>query len=140
MCRRIDQAVSVQPWSMETLARGLRANHLGEVADIDGQVVGFCISLLVVDELSVLNVAVDADQQRRGLGQSLLESALNSAFHCGATEAFLEVRQSNRAAQRLYEKLGFHIAGIREHYYPATTQTRSEHALMMAKTLLMPDD
>lgn len=140
LCREIEQAVSVQPWSPETFARGIKPKHLGEVVIVNGKVVGFCICLLVADELSILNIAVAADHQRLGLGQQLLESALHEATSQGTSEAFLEVRQSNRSAQRLYEKLGFQVAGIREHYYPATRETPAEHALLMAKTLLAADD
>lgn len=138
-CHRIDESVSTHPWPKSTLSRGLRPNHIGEVVEVNGHVVGFCISLVIADELSVLNVAVAAAFQRQGMGRRLLKSALSQGQHMGVTEAFLEVRQSNHAAQTLYEGLGFHVAGIRENYYPGIGTGESEHALVMAKTLLDDD-
>lgn len=138
-CHRIDSAVSTHPWPESTLSRGLKPNHVGEVIEVEGHVVGFCISLVVADELSVLNIAVAAPYQRQGMGRRLLESALAKGQLKGVTEAFLEVRQSNLAAQTLYESLGFHVAGIRENYYPGKGRSQSEHALVMAKTLMGDD-
>ncbi len=65
-------------------------------------------------EREILFIAVDPACRRRGMGRRLLQNEL--AASCG--EWFLEVRESNLAAIRLYESLGFRMAGRRENYYP----------------------
>ena len=52
-------------------------------------------------------------------GRRLLDNLLERAAAAGVTEAFLEVRPSNLAAIRLYQKLGFEQIGIRRGYYQA---------------------
>ena len=64
-------------------------------------------------EYEVLNLAVAPDSRRRGLGAALMRAAVGSR----AGEYFLEVRESNQAAQALYRKLGFREAGRRPQYY-----------------------
>lgn len=134
-CHAIDCAVASHPWSLETFNRGVQKNHQAHVwLDQAGEVQGFCICLLIADELSVLNIAVSARSQRQGLGRQLLQHALAESRQKGAQEAFLEVRQSNLGAQALYEDLGFNVVGVRENYYP-TGPGKFEHALIMARTL-----
>lgn len=117
--------------------RALQKNHVSHVwVNDDDQVKGFCISLLVIDELSILNIAVSADYQRQGIGRQLMLNALTVGQRMGALEAFLEVRQSNSGAQSLYTDLEFHVVGVRENYYPVPGG-QHEHALMMARTLLV---
>jgi ribosomal-protein-alanine N-acetyltransferase len=64
-------------------------------------------------EREILFVAVDAAHRRRGLARKLLEHELSRA----RGDWFLEVRESNMAARRLYESLGFRLAGKRQYYY-----------------------
>lgn len=135
-CQHLESQVSPNPWPQSTFRRGIQKNHWSRVAeDQGGEIVGFCICQLVADELSVLNIAVSADLQRQGLGRRLLTEAMEAGVEQGATVAFLEVRQSNLGAQALYESMGFHVAGIRENYYPSRAGS-GEHALIMARALL----
>ncbi len=149
-CRAIDCQVSVHPWSLNVFQRGLQDSHWARVGvDESAGLVAFCICLLVADELSVLNIAVHPDWQRRGIARRLLGEALAAGRAAGAEQAFLEVRQSNAEAQALYVEQEFHVIGVRENYYPAGSASRAgvvrdypaaapgrEHALIMARTLL----
>lgn len=136
-CHVIDCAVASHPWSLESFNRGVQKNHQSHVwLDHNNAVQGFCICMLVVDELSVLNIAVSAEYQRQGLGRALLQHAIAEGYTAGAREAFLEVRQSNHGAQALYEDLEFNVVGVREHYYPVA-RGQTEHALIMARTLVL---
>ena len=80
-------------------------------------VAGFCAFWLVLDQAHINNLAVRPELRGHGLGTHLLESILFEARHLGATSLTLEVRRSNVAAQRLYDKAGFHEAGVRKNYY-----------------------
>jgi ribosomal protein S18 acetylase RimI-like enzyme len=85
-----------------------------QVALIEGEVTGFIVSRRVAEgEREILNVAVHPDFRRLGIASSLIQGEIadRRAAH------FLEVRESNASARRLYERLGFEIVGARPGYY-----------------------
>ena len=77
------------------------------------------------------NVAVAGEARQRGLGKVLVEAALARVRQRGARECFLEVRESNLVARRLYEGLGFASIGRRRRYYSRPV----EDALVMRVAL-----
>ena len=81
----------------------------------------------MVDEAHVTTFAIHPDWRRRRLGERLLLALLDAAIDRRAAEATLEVRLSNLAARRLYEKFGFRPVGIRPRYYT----DNNEDALIM---------
>lgn len=68
-------------------------------------------------EWELENIAVLPEFRRRGLGRELLAVLLAQARLHGAARILLEVRESNRAAIRLYEAAGFQQLGRRRAYY-----------------------
>jgi ribosomal-protein-alanine acetyltransferase len=80
---------------------------------------GFLIARAAGPEWEIENIAIAATARRRGLGTQLLGEFLNTARSGGATAVFLEVRESNTAARRLYEKWAFSATGRRTSYYRA---------------------
>jgi [ribosomal protein S18]-alanine N-acetyltransferase len=80
-------------------------------------VAGFCTVWLVLDEVHINNIAVHPDTRGKGTGRILLEFVLGLTAGLGARRATLEVRRSNAAALKLYERLGFQTAGVRKNYY-----------------------
>jgi polysaccharide biosynthesis protein PslH len=80
------------------------------VAERNGQVCGFMVSREVANEVEVLNLATAPDTRRQGIATQLLASL-------EAEDVFLEVRESNTPARKLYEKLGFVVVGTRPEYY-----------------------
>ena len=80
-------------------------------------VAGFCAFWKVVDQIHINNLAVRPELRGHGLGALLLERVLEEAARLGAPHATLEVRRSNAAARRLYERAGFELAGVRTSYY-----------------------
>jgi ribosomal-protein-alanine N-acetyltransferase len=75
--------------------------------------------------------------QGQGLGSMLLAHLCKVAVAFGATQLFLEVRSSNEAGLRLYDKWGFVRIGCRKDYYPAA-QGR-EDAIVMRRELELKD-
>jgi [ribosomal protein S18]-alanine N-acetyltransferase len=51
-----------------------------------------------------------------------MRHVLEEAVRLGARRATLEVRAGNDAARRLYERLGFYVAGRRRNYYSAPVE------------------
>jgi ribosomal-protein-alanine N-acetyltransferase len=91
--------------------------HIFLVRTEDCRVAGFCAFWLVFDEVHINNVAVRPQFRAQGIGTALLQRVLAEARQLGARRAMLEVRASNEGARRLYERLGFYVAGIRRDYY-----------------------
>ena len=80
-------------------------------------VAGFCAFWLVFDEIHINNIAMRPACRGFGLGTRLLQHIFTEGRAMGATRATLEVRASNVGARRLYERLGFAVAGLRRRYY-----------------------
>jgi len=112
------------PWTREMYLREMENPGVSYIYVLrlrseagEGLVAGFCSFWLVFDELHINNLAVRPEYRRHGLGTVLLEHAMSTAARLGARRATLEVRRSNEAARRIYERLGFETAGVRHNYY-----------------------
>ena len=69
------------------------------------------------DEAEITNVAVDKDFRRIGVGKGLIEKLKEVGIEKGIKSFFLEVREGNEAARKLYEKCGFKEVGVRRGFY-----------------------
>jgi len=88
--------------------------HVCLVATMDGRLAGFAVARRTApDELEILNVVVDLPFRRRGIARALITELIGK----NPGRAFLEVRQSNFAARKLYHSLGFEAIGVRPDYY-----------------------
>jgi ribosomal-protein-alanine N-acetyltransferase len=96
----------------------------------DGFLAGYLFACWQVDELHVLKVAVHPLHEGKGLGTSLMEEARAEAERARARGLVLEVRPSNRRAQRLYRHLGYTVIARRPRYY-----ADGEDALVMTLDL-----
>lgn len=86
------------------------------IAEAGGIAVGFSLVRAVADEAELLLLAVDPVEQRRGIGQSLIDEFIAAALARGAHRLHLEVRDGNPAIE-LYRASGFSVAGRRRNYY-----------------------
>lgn len=111
------RAVTAAQWSPQHYEQVFSPGRLALVIEQDRQVMGFIVGRAVNDEWEIENIAVTGDARRRGLGSHLLGDFLHHIRGSGATQAFLEVRESNVAARALYEKWAFIEAGRRKAYY-----------------------
>ena len=80
-------------------------------------IVGYLCYWIVFEEVRLMNLAVIESMRHRGVAKSLVATALQTGMSQSAHRAVLEVRASNRAAQRLYEGFGFSQTAIRPKYY-----------------------
>lgn len=83
----------------------------------DHPVAGFCAFWLVAEQVHINNLAILPELRCRGLGSQLIDAIIVEAGHLGAEMLTLEVRQSNEAARRLYQRAGFFQDGVRKSYY-----------------------
>lgn len=125
----IEHASFSAPWPPNAYRTELQTNRLAHylVIRVGPQIVGYAGLWLMVDEAHVTTFAIHPDWRRRRLGERLLIALLDIALERQAAETTLEVRLSNLAARRLYEKFGFRPVGIRPRYYT----DNNEDALIM---------
>ncbi len=126
-----------QPWQRQTIA--------GEMASPEARayvmrfqdqafrstVAAYIFLRILLDEVHIMKVAVAPECRRAGLAHRLTAKALSEARREGCRRAILEVRVSNTAAIRLYDRLGFETIGTRKRYYGPS----GEDALVLAKNL-----
>ena len=127
---KIERSVQSHPWTLKQFQDAVTA-YQSTVIEVQGQVAGFCILQPVLDEANLLLMAIDPAQQGQGLGYQLLEASVTMLKN-NPVQIFLEVRESNQAAIKLYEKSGFHQIDLRKNYYPNANGSR-EHAIIMVK-------
>jgi ribosomal-protein-alanine N-acetyltransferase len=87
------------------------------IVEEESAVQGFIAGRAVGEEWEIENLAVREPARRRGLGARLLAEFLDFVRGQGAEAVFLEVRESNLAARRLYEQSAFRESGRRKGYY-----------------------
>ncbi len=118
------------PWSRGNFIDSLAAGYLAEVlCDDEDGIVGYSVAMGGVDELHLLNITVAPDHQGQGLGSLLLDALARQGRALALATLWLEVRESNDSARRLYRRRGFAEVGRRRHYYPAVGQR--EDAIVM---------
>ena len=90
---------------------------LAWVYEVDGKIVSSIATSYLFDEGEVLFIVTDKDFQRRGIANELLKTALNELSTRSVKEVFLEVRESNLGAIKLYTQNGFKKIAERAKYY-----------------------
>ena len=115
----IEQCVHAYPWSYGNFTDALKSNYVCKVYEADGEILGYVVLMLAVDEADLLNISIVAEYQRKGLGRQLLGAIIEIARGCNMQRMLLEVRSSNVAALGLYCDVGFRKIGMRHGYYSA---------------------
>ncbi|MBZ0273953.1 ribosomal protein S18-alanine N-acetyltransferase [bacterium] len=117
----IEEAAFPGPWSRQTMSKQFEnLFSLFLVAECPQGICGFALWWLIVDEMHLLKIAVDERYRRQGVGAELLAQGERSGRRRGARFEYLEVRTTNEAAIRFYEKFGFARVGTRRGYYAET--------------------
>src|SRR5205085_1192179 len=123
-------SLTAAQWNSAQYAQAQTSDWLF-VAEQDGAIVGFLAASNVAGESELLNMAVKDNGKRQGIGSALVQHFIAASSAAGCARVLLEVRASNAAAIRLYEKHGFRQAGIRKNYY----SNPSEDALLFSLSL-----
>ena len=92
--------------------------------------IGYGIMSVAAGEAHLLNIALSDAVRGRGYGRYLLEYLADVAREAGAESMYLEVRPSNTAALKLYERMGFKLIGRRRGYYRARAGTEDAVVLV----------
>ena len=117
----LDWEAFFDPWGKETWQRELK-NEIAVwlVEELEEQIAGYAGIWVVAGEAQVMRVAVRKELRNRGLGLALTQALIQKAWDAGAEAVTLEVRESNAAAQKVYERCGFTSKGVRPNYYEDT--------------------
>ena len=134
----VEQVLAIQAacpeiaqWTRWDYVRVAQGEMAGWVAEEQKSVAGFIVARQIAKEIEILNFAVSPEMRARGVGAALLQETLAWAKTFEATHAILEVRASNAAALRFYERHNFRVVGRRSRYYISP----SEDALLLTATI-----
>ena len=116
----IENRAFFSPWTEVQITASIDNAYAAKEANV---IKGFIIIETILDEVHVLHMAVDPKFQRKGIGKKLMEKA----FEFSGKKFFLEVRESNFPAQKLYKGFGFKVISRRKNYY----KDNNEDALVM---------
>lgn len=87
------------------------------VAEDSGNIIGYINFSFVLDEAELNKVVTHKDYRGRGVASALISDSIRILKEKGIITIFLEVREDNIVAQKLYEKIGFNFYYTREKYY-----------------------
>lgn len=114
----IEESCFSTPWSIVSFATCLGQNHIHfQTADWKEEVAGFSILYISVDQAELANIAVSELYRGNGIAECLIWANIDYSSKMGVKDIFLEVRESNIAAFRLYKKMGFTEIGLRKGFY-----------------------
>lgn len=116
-------------WTLRNFSDAHASGNTLTVLTVDGVTSGIAAVMHVLDESELLEIAVQPAMQGRGYGKALLAQAIALARRNGAERMFLEVRESNARARKMYTSFGFEETGRRRNYYP--TENGREDAILM---------
>jgi len=126
----IEQSANQFPWSKKNFDDCLKSKNQAWVFIDDAKgIQGYAIVQKVVDEAHLLNICVKPSAQGQGLGRSILNHVIDYAKSISSVLIVLEVRSSNKPAQKLYLSEGFNEMSVRKNYYPAK-EGREDAVLM----------
>ena len=120
----IEQRTNPFPWTEGQLQDSLQRHDVfifkqggnKDGKDEQTQIIAFLIAQNVVDEASLLHIVVDTVYQSKGVGRQMLTDWLQQLPN-NIAKIWLEVRESNQSAQKLYLSCGFKKIGERKNYY-----------------------
>lgn len=128
---QIEKSIFSLPWSAKYFADAANTpENVYLVCECTGEIAGYCGMWTVLGEGNITNIAVSPSYRRSGVAEALLKELERRARLKDVTIFFLEVRQSNEAAKRLYEKLGYSPIGVRKRFYEKPV----EDAIVMSKS------
>ena len=127
-----EQVCFSRPWTRDDFEAALSLDgYAGFVAREGETLAGYAFAMVIADEATLANIATLPAQRGRGVAKALLGRALDCCRERGASECYLEVRESNAAARKLYASFGFTEVAARRGYYESPT----EDAVIMKKEL-----
>lgn len=139
----IENVIYPNPWASKTMKGCIKAGYqsikVEDPAHPDS-ILAYAFLMIGYQESNILNIGVNPKFQRQSIGSKLLERLLLISRINQANTMWLEVRESNVAAIKLYEKHHFNVIGQRKNYYQYTDEEGikvKEHAILMSRKIVI---
>ena len=131
LIHQIENRVFSDSWTKEFIKQELikPSNALIIIAEINEKVIGYFFSHIFIDEVHILNIAIDIPFQHQGMGKQLLDKIMKK--YLKEADVFLEVKRTNFPAINLYLSFGFEEIDIRQGYY-----TDGQDAVIMSRKVI----
>ena len=126
----IEQSAYSHPWSRGNFSDSMAAGYQLQCLVGGADVLGYFVAMAGYREVHLLNITVAPAHQRQGWARCLLDALVLWARGQRAQSLWLEVRQSNQGARRVYERCGFQQVGLRRAYYPNGPSGREDAVVM----------
>ena len=128
----LERLIFADPWPESAIGEVIVDNKWGGlVAELDGRIIGYACFRVIDGEAHLANLAVDPAYRRKSVAKQLLDRILQQVSDNNCGLILLEVRQSNEAARRFYEKAGFAELYRKPSYY----KEPAEDAVVMMRWL-----
>ncbi len=121
------------PWSHGNFVDALASGYQAQLLMAGDQLLGYFIAMQGVDEVHLLNITVAPEHQGQGWARMMLEALAIWSRAQSADWLWLEVRQSNARAMKVYLDSGFRSVGRRAAYYPNGAAPREDAVVMSLK-------
>ncbi|MCL2861258.1 MAG: ribosomal protein S18-alanine N-acetyltransferase [Firmicutes bacterium] len=117
-------------WSFELIKEAFSISDYHFFVYEDESILGYISMKIILDECEIMNIAVDSEERRKGIGRGLLGELILFCKENEIKRILLEVRESNENAINFYQKNKFFEISKREKYY-----SDGETAVIMARIL-----
>jgi len=124
-CFTLHKQVQYSPWSAKIFTDCLSKPYFAFSLHAENTLLGYYVAMQVLEEVTLMDIAVEPTQQGKGYGKILLQHFISQCEKRGATEAWLEVRESNTRAIELYHNAYFNVVETRKNYYLKPDGTES---------------
>ena len=113
---RIEKENLSTAWSVDQIMN--LPDYATYIGAFDGEeLCGIGSMYIIADDAQILNVAVDVNHRKKGIGFGIMRFLIDKAESSGAVIMSLEVDEDNIGAITLYEKCGFRSVGVRKGFY-----------------------
>ena len=117
---RVENACFSTPWSIDAIKHEICENKLADfmiACDEENNIIGYIGIWTLLNECQINKIAVIPEKRKNGIGKTILNHVLEFTRDIGVKNWYLDVRESNTAAQALYRSAGFSSVGTRKNYY-----------------------
>lgn len=126
----VEQTVYSHPWTLGNFKDALKSGYAAFKLEAGEHLIGYLVAMQVIDEVHLLNITVAPAFQRQGWAHAMLQFLNLWSLQKEAQCLWLEVRQSNERALKLYKAFGFEQVGLRKDYYPESRTSRESAVVM----------
>lgn len=134
----VEQTVYSHPWTLGNFKDALKSGYAAFKLEAGEHLIGYLVAMQVIDEVHLLNITVAPAFQRQGWAHAMLQFLNLWSLQKEAQCLWLEVRQSNERALKLYKAFGFEQVGLRKDYYPESRTSRESAVVMRVSVVADP--